>query len=104
MLRVEQEAAPDGVPGRLWTRALLPRFADEEKTRAGRTICFLSLGLIAMGGFSLVQSWYYGWTKGVWTLGAETLCLIAALWFNRRGEIESATKIICFSELAVSCS
>jgi signal transduction histidine kinase len=86
-------------PGKLWTRALLPRFTDEEKTRAGRTLCFLSLGLMAMGAFSLVQAWHYGWTGAAWTLGGENLCLMAALGFNRLGEIEWATKIICFSEL-----
>ncbi len=37
--------------------------------------------------------------KGFWTLGAENLILVAALWFNRRGEIQLATKIVCFSEL-----
>ena len=79
--------------------ALLPRFADEEKTRAGRTLCFLSLGLMAMGSFSLVQAWHYGWTGAAYTLGVENLCLIAALGFNRRGQIEWATRIICLSEL-----
>jgi hypothetical protein len=86
-------------PGKLLTSALLPRFTDEEKTRAGRTLCFLSLGLMAMGSFSLVQAWHYGWTGAASTLGVENVCLIAALWFNRQGEIEWATKIICFSEL-----
>ena len=84
---------------KLWTSALLPRFADEEKTRAGRTLCFLSLGLMAMGTFSLVQAWHYGWTGAAFTLGVENLCLIAALGFNRLGEIEWATRIICLSEL-----
>jgi signal transduction histidine kinase len=86
-------------PGKLWTRALLPRFTDEEKTRAGRTLGVLSLGLMAMGTFSLVQAWLYGWTGAAYTLGVENLCLMAALGFNRQGEIEWATKIICFSEL-----
>lgn len=85
--------------GKLWSWALLPRFTDEDKTRAGRTLCVLSLGLMAMGTFSLVQALHYGWTGAARTLGAENLCLIAALGFNRQGEIEWATKIICLSEL-----
>jgi signal transduction histidine kinase len=86
-------------PGKLWTWALLPHFADEERTRAGRTLCVLSLGLMAMGAFSLVQAWLNGWTGAACALAVENLFLIAALGFNRQGEIEWATKIICFSEL-----
>jgi signal transduction histidine kinase len=87
-------------PGKLGTWALLPRFADEEQTRTARTLYVLSLSLMAMGTFSLVQAWAHRWTGAAYTLGFENLCLIAALWFNHRGEIEWATKIICFSELA----
>jgi hypothetical protein len=78
-------------PGKLWTWALLPHFADEERTRAGRTLCVLSLGLMAMGAFSLVQAWLNGWTGAACTLAVENLFLIAALGFNRQGEIEWAT-------------
>jgi hypothetical protein len=85
--------------GKLWNWALVPRFTDEEKARAGRVVAFLSLGLMAMGAFSLVQAWHYGWTGAAYTLGIENLCLIAALGFNRLGQIELATKIICFGEL-----
>jgi signal transduction histidine kinase len=76
-----------------------PDSGDEEKTRASRTLFVLSLCLIAMATFSLIQAWVYNWTGAAWTLGGEDLCLIAALWFNRRGELEWATNIICFSEL-----
>ncbi|MBZ5618429.1 MAG: sensor histidine kinase [Acidobacteriia bacterium] len=80
--------------------ALPPSLADAEKTRTGRTLYVLLLSLMAMGTFSLVQAWVHHWTGAAYTLGAENLCLLAALWFNRRGETEWATKVICFSELA----
>lgn len=77
-----------------------PESTDDEKARASRTLFVLSLCLMAMATFSLVQAWAHDWTGAAWTLGAEVLCLMAALWFNRRGELEWATNIICFSELA----
>ena len=55
---------------------------------------------MAMGTFSLVEQWVHSWTGAAWTLGVENLCLIAALWCNRQGEIKWATRIICYSELA----
>ena len=76
-----------------------PQSTDEDKARASRTLFVLSLCLIAMATFSLAQAWMYGWTGAAWTLGVEDLCLMAAVWFNRRGELEWATKIICLSEL-----
>ena len=76
-----------------------PESTGEEKARAGRTLFILSLCLIAMATFSQVQAWIYGWSGAGWTLGVEDLCLMAAVWFNRRGELEWATTIICFSEL-----
>jgi two-component system sensor histidine kinase UhpB len=85
---------------KLWAWMLPPRGAGEERVSAGRTVFFLSIGLMATAAFSAVQAWVRGWTGAAWTGGAEELCLIAALWLNRRGEIERATKIICFSELA----
>jgi signal transduction histidine kinase len=75
-------------------------FAGEERTRAGRTLFFLLLGLMAMAAFSLVQAWAHRWTVAACTQGVEELFLIAAFWLNRRGEVEWATRIICFSELA----
>ena len=72
---------------------------DEEKARASYTLFILSLCLIAMASFSLAQAWAYGWTGAAWTMGVEDLCLLTAVWFNRRGELEWATTIICFSEL-----
>jgi signal transduction histidine kinase len=87
-------------PEKLRTWALFPHFADEEKTRSARTLYVLSVSLMAMGTVSLVQAWARRWTGAACTLGVENLCLIAALWCNRQGEIEWATKIICFSELA----
>jgi signal transduction histidine kinase len=72
---------------------------DEEKARASHTLFILSLCLIAMASFSLAQAWAYGWTGAAWTMGVEDLCLLTAVWFNRRGELEWATTIICFSEL-----
>jgi signal transduction histidine kinase len=87
------------MPGTLRAWALPPSFADEEKTRIGRTLYVLSLGLMLMSTFSLAQSWVYGWTGAACTLGVENLCLIAALWFTHQGKTVWATKIICFSEL-----
>ncbi|MGB9455066.1 MAG: sensor histidine kinase [Bryobacteraceae bacterium] len=75
-------------------------FACEERAHAGRTLFLLSLGLMATGAFSLVQAWVYHWIGAAWTEAIEELCLIAALWLNRRGEVERATQVICFSELA----
>jgi signal transduction histidine kinase len=75
------------------------RPAGEERTSASRTISVLALGLMAMGTFSLVQEWAHGWRDAAATLALENLCLLAALWLNRRGEIEWATRIICGSEL-----
>jgi len=72
---------------------------DEDKARASSTLFVLSLCLMAMATFSLAQSWAHGWTGAAWTMGVEDLCLLAAIWFNRQGELESATTIICFSEL-----
>src|ERR1039457_6009589 len=72
---------------------------DEDKARASRTLFILSLCLMAMDTFSQVQAWVYGWSGAGWTLGVEDLCMMAAVWFNRRGELEWATSIICFSEL-----
>ena len=77
-----------------------PECTDEEKARASRTLFVLSLCLIAMATLSQAQAWIYGWTGAAWTQAAEDLCLVAAIWFNRRGELEWATKIICLSELA----
>lgn len=87
------------MPGTLRAWALPPSFADEEKTRVGRTLYVLSLGLMLMSTFSLAQSWVYGWMGAACTLGVENLCLIAALWFTHQGKTVWATKIICFSEL-----
>ena len=75
-------------------------FAGEERARASRTLFFLLLGLMAMAAFSLVQAWAHRWMGTARTYGVEELCLIAAFWLNRRGEVEWATRIICFSELA----
>ncbi len=83
---------------RVWTSP--PSFAGEERARASRTLFLLSLGLMAMGAFSLAQAWVHHWMGTTWTEGVEELCLIAAFWFNRRGEVERATQVICFSELA----
>jgi len=77
-----------------------PSFASEESTRTSRTIFFLSLGLMATAAFSFIQAWAYHWTGAAGTLSFQELCLIAALLLNRRGEVEWATRIICFSELA----
>src|ERR1035438_9931371 len=76
-----------------------PQSTDDEKGRASRTLFVLSLCLMAMATFSLAQARIYGWTGAAWTLGVEDLCLMAAVWFNRRGGLEWATKIICLSEL-----
>lgn len=83
---------------RVWTSP--PSFAGEERARASRTLFLLSLGLMATGAFSLAQAWVHHWMGTTWTEGVEELCLIAAFWFNRRGEVERATQVICFSELA----
>ena len=61
---------------------------------------FLSLGLMATAAFSLIQAWQHHWRGTACTYGAEELCLSAAIWLNRRGAVEWATRIICFSELA----
>jgi len=74
--------------------------ASEERASASRTLFLLSLGLMATGAFSLVQAWVRDWTGAACTEGVEELCLIAAFWLNRRGHVERATQIICFSELA----
>jgi len=74
--------------------------ADEGRARASRTLFFLLLGLMAMTAFSLVQAWSHRWMGTVRTYGLEELCLAAALWLNRRGEVEWATRIVCYSELA----
>ncbi len=75
-------------------------FAGEERVRASRTLFFLLLGLMAMAAFSLVQAWAHRWMGTARTYGVEELCLIAAFWLNRLGEVEWATRIVCFSELA----
>jgi len=75
-------------------------FGSEERASASRTLFLLSLGLMATGAFSLVQAWVRDWTGAACTEGVEELCLIAAFWLNRRGEVERATQVICFSELA----
>ncbi len=85
---------------KLWVWMSPPCFASEERARAGHTIVLLSLGLMASAAFSLVQAWVYHWTGAACTEGIEELCLIVAFWLNRRGEVEKATQVICFSELA----
>ena len=79
---------------------MIGRFAGDERAGASRTLVFLSLGLMATAAFSLVQAWAHRWIGTACTYGVEELCLIAAFWLNRRGEVEWATKVICFSELA----
>jgi len=77
-----------------------PALAAEETARASKTLFFLLLGLMAMAAFSLVQAWAHRWIGTARTYGAEELCLAAAFWLNRRGEVEWATRIVCLSELA----
>jgi hypothetical protein len=77
-----------------------PSFAVEERVGPSRTLFFLVLGLMAMATLSLVQAWVRRWWGTACTLEVEELCLITAFWLNRRGEVEWATKIVCFSELA----
>jgi len=77
-----------------------PSLAGEESAGAIRTLFFLLLALMAMAAFSLVQAWVHHWIGTTRTYGAEELCLATAFWLNRRGAIEWATRIICFSELA----
>jgi signal transduction histidine kinase len=84
---------------KLRARASPPSFAGEERAHASRTLFVLSLGLMVTAAVSLVQAWVRGWTGGAFTQGADELCLIAAVWLNRQGEVEWATKIICISEL-----
>jgi len=55
---------------------------------------------MAMATVSLVQALVHRWRGTACTQGVENLCLIAALWLNRQGKVEWATKVICFSELA----
>jgi signal transduction histidine kinase len=85
--------------GKLRARALPPSFAGEDSARAGLPLFVLTLGLMTMATVSLIQAWVHRWTGPACTQGAEDLCLIAASWLNRRGEIEKAAKIVCFSEL-----
>ncbi|MFY9723883.1 MAG: sensor histidine kinase [Bryobacteraceae bacterium] len=85
---------------KLWAWMSPHSVVSEERARAGRTLALLSLGLMATGAFSLVQAWVYHWTGAAWTEATEELCLIAAVWLNRRGEVERAMQVICFSELA----
>jgi signal transduction histidine kinase len=77
-------------------RTLIP----EERVRAGRMVFFVTLGLMTMAAFSLIQAWVHRWTGTARTYGAEELCLTGAIWLNRRGAVEWATRIVCFSELA----
>ena len=74
-------------------------FAGDEDSGTCRALYILTLGLLLMSVFSLVQSWTYGWTGAAFTLAGEILCLAAALWFTRRGNTVWATRIICGSEL-----
>jgi len=83
-----------------WPRQPLFSRADEEKSTPALTLSIVSTGLMAMGSVSLLDEWIHGWIGAATTLGIENLFLLAALWFNRRGAIEQATRIICFSELA----
>ena len=73
---------------------------SEERARASRMLFFLSLGLMAAAAFSLIQALVHGWIGTACTYSAEELCLTGAIWLNRRGAVEWATRIICFSELA----
>jgi signal transduction histidine kinase len=72
----------------------------EESARASRMLFFLSLGLMAAAAFSLIQALLHHWIGTACTYGAEELCLTGAIWLNRRGAVEWATRIICLSELA----
>jgi two-component system sensor histidine kinase UhpB len=72
----------------------------EERARASRMLFYVSLGLMAAAAFSLIQAWAHRWMGTARTYGAEELCLTAAIWLNRRGAVEWATRIVCFSELA----
>lgn len=85
--------------GKLRAWALPLSLAGEDRARASETLFVLTLGLMAMATVSLVQAWVHHWTGPACTQGAEDLCLIAASWLNRRGEVEKATKIVCLSEL-----
>jgi two-component system sensor histidine kinase UhpB len=89
-----------GMMGRLPAWIAPPAFADAAKTRAARTLHVLTVGLAVMGAISMLLEWSHHWKGAAYTLAVENLCLVAAFWFNRRGETEWATKIICFSELA----
>jgi hypothetical protein len=57
--------------GKLWAWVFLPGFADEEKSRAASTLYVLSLSLMAMGTFSLVEEWVHSWTGAAWTLAHQ---------------------------------
>jgi len=85
-------------------RSLLapPVSSDGDQTRRARSVHIISLALIVSG---IVASAHNAWTGDWPTVGIlvfAEVCMVATLWLNHRGWLESATCLLILSLLATA--
>jgi PAS domain S-box-containing protein len=79
-----------------------PVFADEEKTRVGRFVHIISLGLMLGGVIPILHNAWAGQWPSVAALAVAEGCVLAVLWLNRTGRQGSAIHLLVLGLLATA--